>query len=194
MANSIDGEGKNGLEAVKYFLDLADALVSHRNYNGAVRKKEARMSMDLIAHFVSCAWSHLYSFLDQMSVVGGLHSSVTWQEGQSGDGLDSESKKRRGRLDGLFAEKRDFHAYRKAVGRGEGACVPVVGVFLSDLYSLANSQWDTPSAALIDFRKRTLLSRLLETFEGYQSEYPFDHIPCVQVRKSLLKSHLNVLV
>jgi len=61
-------------------------------------------------------------------------------------------------------------------------------VLLSDLYSIANAESGKPSAALIDFRKRMIFSNLIERFEGLQSEYTFEHIPCVQVRAALSAS------
>ena len=198
VTNLIDSERKNGVEAMKYFLDLADALLSHRNYNGAVRRRRGwdgwHVQFHSYSQYLSCTIFHVFCFLiishlnffftsvfSQRSVLGGLYGSVTWQEGLSADTLDSEAKKKRSRLVDFFSEKRDFHSYRKALTRRELPWVPAIGIFLSDLYSLANSQWDTPSAALIDFRKRIVLSKLIETFEGYRSEYAFEHIPCVQV-------------
>ncbi len=37
VSNSIDSEAESSVEAIRYFLDLADALLSLRNYNGSVK-------------------------------------------------------------------------------------------------------------------------------------------------------------
>jgi hypothetical protein len=116
-----------------------------------------------------------------VSVLGGLHNSVTWQSGQWVESLDVEYKRKKSRIDAVFAEKGDFHKYRKVLTLGEKPCVLYVGVLLSDLYSLAHTHAHTPSVALIDFRQRSALSKFIEHFKSFQSEYSFEVIPSVQV-------------
>lgn len=117
----------------------------------------------------------------KVSVLRGLHDSLVWQDRSLLESIDSESKKKRNRLESFFSEKRDFHTYRKALLQTEIPCVPYLGLFLTDINSVANAEWDKPSGDMIDFKKRTALAELIENFERFQSEYKFDYIQSVQV-------------
>ena len=79
------------------------------------------------SHSHSLPSSLSLSHPNQASILAGIHNSTLWREGKAWESIESEWKKKKGRLDAFFANKNDFRTYRLATRRGDLPCVPYLG-------------------------------------------------------------------
>jgi len=133
----------------------------------------------------------LRNYHSVMGVLAGLASSPVSRLKFTQRELPAKTSKILTDIENEMSSASSFRNYRQQLNKERSACVPFLGVILSDLTFMEDGNPDFTEAGLINWQKRTLLYTVLSQFLDFQSR-SFYNVPDNPLSKSLIGS-INAL-
>eukprot|EP01119_Soliformovum_irregulare_P016088 TRINITY_DN4627_c0_g1_i1.p1 TRINITY_DN4627_c0_g1~~TRINITY_DN4627_c0_g1_i1.p1 ORF type:complete len:1122 (-),score=370.58 TRINITY_DN4627_c0_g1_i1:3-3107(-) len=162
----------NVLKMVEQFNSLSSWAASAIIWPEKLKNRVA-MYIKLIEIAEHCR--KLKNFNSMLGIAAGLNSSAVFRLKITFGELPEKSRKAFDNIMMLMSNKKAYKDYREALRSIEPPCVPYIGVFLTDLTFAEEGNKDT-QAGLINFRKRELVSEIIENSIRLhqQSRYTFN--------------------
>jgi Rap guanine nucleotide exchange factor 1 len=105
-----------------------------------------------------------------LAIVSGLNSASVFRLNHTKEAVSSTISATYAKHMELLDSNQSYKRYRAALKQVNPPCVPYLGVYLTDLTFIEDGNKDE-LAGLINFRKRRLVSAVLQEVQLYQNEY-----------------------
>lgn len=148
-----------------------------------VRRRKVMNQMILLCQYLL----NLRNYHSVMGVLAGLSSSPVSRLKFTKRELPAKSLKILTDIENEMSSASSFRTYRASLHKDRSACVPFLGVILSDLTFMEDGNPDFTENGLINWQKRTLLYTVLSQFLDFQGRC-FYNFPELPLAKSILGS------
>lgn len=173
---------RNVLRVIHFFNTISAWAVAE-----VVTRLQLRQRVAVLQRFIALAsrLRELNNFNGAMAVGAALLSSPIQRLTQTWAELPEASARAAQELAALFSYSHSYRTYRTALRAAPLPCLPYLGLFLTDLTFVEESQADRLESGLLNFAKMAQFARVCTEFQRYQ-HVPFRLPPNRPLLASLL--------
>lgn len=138
-----------------------------------LQQQDIRKRLQIVKHFILIAdkCRELRNFSAVMAIISGLNSAPVHRLRRTWDMLSGKYQQIFDSLNQLMSSNKNFSEYRHEIRTADGAAIPFLGVFLTDLTFLEDANHDTIKRGVrwINFSKRTKIADTIRDIRRFQS-------------------------
>jgi len=138
----------------------------------------------LVERFIDISQNctNLNNFSGAFAIIAGLETSAIFRMKKTWDGVSVEKKQTFENLKLILSSNKSYKDYRNRLRSSVGACIPYLGVYLSDLTFIDEGNQDIiKSTNLVNFDKRIMVSKVIVDIQQFQQlSYTLKPVPLLQ--------------